>query len=317
MDISLVIPLYNEEESLAELYDWIRRVCEAEGYQFELIFVNDGSTDGSAEVLRRLAAADQRVKVIAFRRNHGKSAGLNVGFAAASGTVVFTMDADLQDSPDEIPAMYRMVREDGYDLISGWKQKRYDPITKTIPTKFFNWATRRMSKIPLHDFNCGLKAYKNEVIKAVNVQGEMHRYIPVLAKAAGFTRIGEKVVQHRARPYGTTKFGISRFINGPLDLITVSFVSKFAKRPMHFFGLYGSLMFGLGFISALYIGVEKIWALQVGRSQRLVTDNPFFYLALTAMILGTLLFVTGFLAELVIRNRPRQNEYTVGEKLNF
>lgn len=317
MDISLVIPLYNEEESLAELYDWIRRVCEAEGYQFELIFVNDGSTDGSAEVLRRLAAADQRVKVIAFRRNHGKSAGLNVGFAAASGAVVFTMDADLQDSPDEIPAMYRMVREEGYDLVSGWKQKRYDPITKTIPTKFFNWATRRMSKIPLHDFNCGLKAYKNEVIKAVNVQGEMHRYIPVLAKAAGFTRIGEKVVQHRARPYGTTKFGISRFINGPLDLITVSFVSKFAKRPMHFFGLYGSLMFVLGFISALYIGVEKIWALQVGRSQRLVTDNPFFYLALTAMILGSLLFVTGFLAELVIRNRPRQNEYTVGEKLNF
>ena len=234
IDLSLVIPLYNEEESLPELHRWISEVGEANKLNFEIIFVNDGSTDGSMAVLKGLAAQDQRVKVISFRRNHGKSAGLNVGFEAAQGEVVITMDADLQDSPEEIPDLMRMIKEEGYDLVSGWKKKRYDPISKTIPTKFYNWTTRKISKIHLHDFNCGLKAYRNEVVKAVDVHGEMHRYIPVLAKSAGFTKIGEKVVQHQARKYGKTKFGLIRFINGPLDLLTLSFVAKFSKRPMHF-----------------------------------------------------------------------------------
>lgn len=317
MQLSIVIPLYNEAESLPELSAWIRKVAEGEGYQYEVIFVDDGSTDRSFEVLQGLSAEDPHIKVIRFRRNLGKSAGLNVGFAAAQGEVVITMDADLQDSPDEIPALYQMVVEEGFHLVSGWKKKRYDPLSKTIPTKFFNWATRRMSKIKLHDFNCGLKAYRNEVIKNINVQGEMHRYIPVLAKAAGFKHIGEKVVEHRPRPYGHTKFGFSRFINGPLDLITLAFVSRFSKRPMHFFGLYGSLMFLLGFLAALYIGIEKIIALQVGAQQRLVTENPFFYLALTTMILGTQLFLAGFLAELIIRNSGRKTNYQIAEKLNF
>lgn len=317
MDLSLVIPLFNEEESITELHSWICKTGDQQKLDFEIIFVNDGSTDKSLEVLHALAAEDSRVKVISFRRNHGKSAGLNVGFAAASGDVVITMDADLQDSPDEIPGLMKMINEEGYDLVSGWKKKRYDPLSKTIPTKFYNWATRRISKIHLHDFNCGLKAYKNEVIKAVNVQGEMHRYIPVLAKNAGFTKIGEKVVQHQARKYGSTKFGLSRFINGPLDLLTLAFVSKFSKRPMHFFGLYGTLMFVIGFLAAFYIGAEKIVALQLGHKARLITENPFFYISLTTMMIGSQLFLAGFIAELIIRNSNKPVEYTVEERINF
>ncbi len=317
MDLSLVIPLFNEEESITELHSWICKTCDQQKLDFEIIFVNDGSTDKSLKVLHALAAEDSRVKVISFRRNHGKSAGLNVGFAAASGDVVITMDADLQDSPDEIPGLMKMINEEDYDLVSGWKKKRYDPLSKTIPTKFYNWATRRISKIHLHDFNCGLKAYKNEVIKAVNVQGEMHRYIPVLAKNAGFTKIGEKVVQHQARKYGSTKFGLSRFINGPLDLLTLAFVSKFSKRPMHFFGLYGTLMFVIGFLAAFYIGAEKIIALQLGHKARLITENPFFYISLTTMMIGSQLFLAGFIAELIIRNSNKPVEYTVEERINF
>lgn len=317
MDLSVVIPLYNEEESLRELYQWIVRVAEKEGLEFEVIFVDDGSTDRSWEVLKELASGDQRLRVIRFRRNHGKSAGLNVGFEAATGRVVMTMDADLQDSPDEIPGLFKLIVDQDYDLVSGWKKKRYDPISKTIPTKFFNWTTRRMSKIDLHDFNCGLKAYKLEVVKNINVQGEMHRYIPVLAKSAGYSKIGEKVVQHRARPYGTTKFGLRRFINGPLDLLTLSFVSRFAKQPMHFFGLYGTLMFILGFTAALYIVIEKLVILQMGGKQGLVAQNPIFFIALATMIIGTQLFLAGFLAELVIRNSNRPSHYSIDQKLNF
>ncbi|MCR9153897.1 MAG: glycosyltransferase family 2 protein [Bacteroidetes bacterium] len=317
MDLSLVIPLFNEEESLKELHSWICQTADQNNIDFEIIFVNDGSTDSSMEVLHSLAKDDSRVKIISFRRNHGKSAGLNVGFAAASGEVVITMDADLQDSPDEIPELMRLIQIEKYDLISGWKKKRYDPLSKTIPTKFYNWATRRISKIELHDFNCGLKAYRNEVVKAVNVQGEMHRYIPVLAKNAGFTKIGEKVVQHQARKYGTTKFGLSRFINGPLDLVTLAFVSKFSKRPMHFFGLYGTLMFVIGFLAAMYLGIDKIVALQMGEKARLVTENPFFYISLTTMMIGSQLFLAGFIAELIIRNSNKPVEYTIEERVNF
>jgi glycosyltransferase involved in cell wall biosynthesis len=317
MDISVVIPLYNEEESLKELYDWIVRVMDANRFSFEVIFVDDGSTDSSWEVLQALGA-DPRCKAIHFRRNHGKSAGLNVGFAAAEGDVVITMDADLQDSPDEIPELYAMIVKDGYDLVSGWKKKRYDPLSKTIPTKLFNWATRKASNINnLHDFNCGLKAYKKEVIKNIEVSGEMHRYIPFLAKNAGFRKIEEKVVEHRARKYGTTKFGLERFINGFLDLLTLAFISKFAKRPMHFFGLYGTLMFFAGFIMAGYLGISKLIALSEKAGARLVTDSPWFYIALTTMILGTLLFLTGFLAELIVRNSGRRVAYTVDQRLNF
>lgn len=316
MDISVVIPLYNEEESLVELCRWIKQVMEANAFTYEIVLVDDGSTDSSWEVIRKLAAGDDRIKALHFRRNHGKSAGLNVGFAAASGDVVITMDADLQDSPDEIPTLFKMITEEGFDLVSGWKKKRYDPISKTIPTKFYNWATRKMSGIYLHDFNCGLKAYRSEVIKNIDVHGEMHRYIPVLAKNAGFIKIGEKVVAHQARKYGTTKFGLSRFINGPLDLLTLSFISKFSKRPMHFFGLFGTMMFAIGFMAAAYIGIDKLVLLSMGKRAILVTDNPWFYISLTTMILGTQLFVTGFLAELLARNTKR-TEYTLDQKLNF
>ena len=317
MDLSIVIPLFNEEESLKELHRWIAQTLESHQLSFEIIFVDDGSTDGSWAVLQHLAKADERVKVIKFRRNHGKSAGLNVGFAGAQGDVVITMDADLQDSPEEIPPLYNMITRQGYDLVSGWKKKRYDPISKTLPTKFYNWTTRRMSGIKLHDFNCGLKAYRLEVVKNIDVHGEMHRYIPVLAKSAGFKNIGEKVVQHQKRKYGKTKFGLSRFINGPLDLITLAFVSKFSKRPMHFFGLLGTLMFILGMGVALYLGVEKIIALQMGLKERLVTEKPYFYIALSSMIIGAQLFLTGFIAELIVRNSHRNPDYTVAEKLNF
>lgn len=317
MDISVVIPLYNEEESIKELYDWIAKVMEANRFSFEVVFVDDGSTDDSWEEILKMSSADPRVKAIRFRRNHGKSAGLNVGFEAASGDVVITMDADLQDSPDEIPELYRLIKEDGFDLISGWKKKRYDPLSKTIPTKLFNWATRKMSNIELHDFNCGLKSYKNEVVKTVEVSGEMHRYIPFLAKNAGFRKIGEKVVEHRARKYGTTKFGLERFVNGFLDLVTLAFISKFAKRPMHFFGLIGTIMFVVGFFSALFIGVDKLYMMSIGHKARLVTDIAWFYIALTSMILGTVLFMTGFLAELIVRNSGRRTEYSVDQRINL
>lgn len=318
MDISVVIPLYNEEESIKELYDWIAKVMDANRFSFEVIFIDDGSTDSSWQELKSLSIVDSRCKAIHFRRNHGKSAGLNVGFAAAEGDVIITMDADLQDSPDEIPDLYRLIMDKDFDLISGWKKKRYDPLSKTIPTKLFNWATRKASKINnLHDFNCGLKAYKKEVIKNIEVSGEMHRYIPFLAKNAGFAKIDEKVVAHRARKYGTTKFGLERFINGFLDLLTLAFISKFGKRPMHFFGLFGTLMFFAGFIMILYLGIDKLIALNMHTGARLVADNPWFYIALTTMILGTLLFLTGFLAELIVRNSGRRTVYTVDQRLNF
>ncbi len=317
MDISVVIPLFNEEESIGELYHWICTVMDSHGFSFEVIFVDDGSTDASWTILEKLAENDSRLKAIHFRRNHGKSAGLNVGFEAAQGEVVITMDADLQDSPEEIPELYSMIINDHYDLVSGWKKKRYDPLSKTIPTKLFNWATRRMSKVKLHDFNCGLKAYRLEVVKTVNVHGEMHRYIPFLAKNVGFHKIGEKVVKHQQRKYGYSKFGIERFINGYLDLLTLAFISRFGKRPMHFFGLYGTIMFFVGFVLVVYLGVDKLLAIQGGDSARLIADNAWFYISLTTMILGTLLFLAGFLAELIIRNSNRRTEFTIDQKLNI
>ncbi|GCD78493.1 glycosyl transferase family 2 [Thermaurantimonas aggregans] len=313
-DVSVVVPLYNEEESLRELFEWIKRVCDEHKLSFEVIMVDDGSTDGSWRVIEELASQHPEVRGISFRRNQGKSAGLNAGFRAAKGRVVITMDADLQDSPDEIPALYQMISGEGYDLVSGWKKKRYDPLSKTIPTKLFNWATRRMSGIHLNDFNCGLKAYKLEVVKHIEVYGELHRYIPVLAKSAGFSRIGEKVVVHRPRKYGHTKFGWERFVNGFLDLVTLAFVSRFSKRPMHFFGLLGTLMFVFGFSAAAYIGISKLIALKKGIPAILVADNPWFYISLTSMILGTQLFLAGFLAELIIRNNPRKFDPAIVER---
>ena len=317
MDISVVVPLFNEEESLPELYAWIERVMQANGFSFEVIFVNDGSTDRSWEVIEKLKTQSECVKGIKFRRNYGKSPALYCGFAEAQGDVVITMDADLQDSPDEIPELYRMITEDGYDLVSGWKQKRYDPISKTLPTKLFNATARKVSGIKnLHDFNCGLKAYRKEVIKHIEVYGEMHRYIPYLAKNAGFKKIGEKVVHHQARKYGTTKFGLNRFVNGYLDLLSLWFLSKFGIKPMHFFGLLGSLMFLIGMISVIIVGVSKLYAMYNGLPYRLVTDSPYFYLSLTAMIIGTQLFLAGFLGELISRNAPERNNYQI-EKENL
>ncbi len=319
-DVSVIVPLLNERESLKELYEWITRACENHSFSFEIIFVDDGSTDESWKVISQIAKDDKRVKAIRFRRNYGKSAGLNVGFKAASGEVIITMDADLQDSPDEIPELYRMVVEDHFDLVSGWKKVRCDPLSKTIPTKFYNWVTRKISKIKLHDFNCGIKAYKKEVVKNIDVRGEMHRYIPFLAKNAGFIKIGEKVITHHLRKYGNTKFGPNRFIRGPLDLLTLSFVSKFSKRPMHFFGFYGTLMFVIGFLAAFYLGIDKLIALSygsMGEKTRLVTDNPWFYISLSTMILGTQLFLAGFLSEIIVRNNNRKTEYMAEERLNF
>lgn len=316
VDISVVVPLYNEDESLPELYAWIERVMNANGFSFEVIFVNDGSTDRSWEVIEELQQRLSHVKGIKFRRNYGKSPALYCGFERAQGRVVITMDADLQDSPDEIPELYRMITEDGYDLVSGWKQKRYDPLSKTIPTKLFNATARKVSGIHnLHDFNCGLKAYRIEVVKNIEVYGEMHRYIPYLAKNAGFKRIGEKVVQHQARKYGTTKFGLDRFVNGYLDLLSLWFLSRFGVKPMHIFGLLGTLMFMLGFIAVCVVGGAKLYALSVGEPARLVTDSPYFYLALVAMILGTQLFLTGFVAELVTRNSPERNKYQIEKEI--
>jgi glycosyltransferase involved in cell wall biosynthesis len=313
LNISVVIPLYNEEESLPELAEWIHNVLSHHHYSYEIIFVDDGSRDNSWKVIEELKAKNSRIKAIKFRRNYGKSAGLNVGFAAAEGDVVFTMDADLQDSPDELPDLYKMIVEDGYDLVSGWKKKRYDPITKTIPTKLFNAATRRMSGIKnLHDFNCGLKAYKKEVIKNIEVYGEMHRYIPVIAKWAGFEKITEKVVQHRERKYGTTKFGIERFINGFLDLLSITFMAKFSKRPMHLFGTLGTFMFLIGFLISLWLGVNKLF---IDTSARLLADRAEFYLALTSMILGSLLFISGFLGELISRSSVHRNKYQIEKEI--
>lgn len=315
MDISLVIPLYNEAESLPELEAWIARVMKENGFSYEIWFVNDGSTDNSWQVIEELRRKNPCVKGVSFRRNYGKSPALFMGFEKVQGDVVITMDADLQDSPDEIPELYRMITQDGYDLVSGWKKKRYDPLSKTIPTKLFNATARKVSGIKLHDFNCGLKAYRREVVKSIEVYGDMHRYIPYLAKNAGYTRIGEKVVHHRARKYGKTKFGLDRFVNGYLDLITLWFFSRFGVKPMHFFGLLGSLMFFIGFVAVIVVGVTKLYNLYNGYPYRLVTDSPYFYLALTFMILGTQLFLTGFVGELISRNATERNKYQVSEVL--
>ncbi len=312
MDISVVVPLYNEEESLPELVEWNRRVMEAHNYSYEIILVDDGSTDHSWEVIEGLKKQNPHIRGIKFRRNYGKSAALNVGFEAAQGRVVITMDADLQDSPDEIPTLYSRIVDDKFDLVSGWKKKRHDPITKTVPTKLFNSATRKMSGIHnLHDFNCGLKAYRREVVKSIEVYGEMHRYIPVLAKWAGFKKIGEQVVEHRPRKYGTTKFGLSRFINGFLDLLSIIFVGKFGKRPMHFFGALGVLSFFAGTAISVWLIAEKLYDISHGLKFRNVTDQPLFFIALVAIIVGFQLFLTGFVAELVARNSSERNAYQI------
>ena len=312
MDISVIVPLYNEAESLPELTAWIERVMAANKFSYEIWFINDGSTDNSWQVIESLREKNPCIKGVKFRRNYGKSPALYTGFLRAEGDVVITMDADLQDSPDEIPELYRMITVDGYDLVSGWKKKRYDPLSKTIPTKLFNATARKVSGIRnLHDFNCGLKAYKKEVVKNIEVYGDMHRYIPYLAKNAGYDKIGEKVVHHQARKYGKTKFGLDRFVNGYLDLITLWFFSRFGVKPMHFFGLLGSLMFVLGFIAVIVVGANKLYCLYSGLPYRLVTDSPYFYLALTAMILGTQLFLAGFVGELISRNSSERNNYQI------
>ena len=316
MDISVIIPLFNEEESLPELYSWIEKVMNANGFTFEVIFVNDGSTDHSWDVIQRLGKESEHVKGIKFRRNYGKSPALYCGFKQAQGNVVITMDADLQDSPDEIPGLYKMIVEDGYDLVSGYKQKRYDPLSKTIPTKLFNATARKISGIKnLHDFNCGLKAYRKDVIKNIEVYGEMHRYIPYLAKNAGFDKIGEKVVHHQARKYGSSKFGLNRFFNGYLDLITLWFLSSFGRKPMHVFGFLGTIMFLIGFISAFIVGADKLYCLANGIKQRLVTDSPYFYISLTMMMIGTQLFLTGFIGDLVSRSSSARNDYQIEEEI--
>jgi glycosyltransferase involved in cell wall biosynthesis len=314
MDISIVIPLLNEDESLNELHDWIVKVMQSNRYSYELLFIDDGSTDDSWKVIKSLSERNPNVKGLRFQKNYGKSQALNAGFKEVTGDVVITMDADLQDSPDEIPELYELIKSGGFDLVSGWKKKRFDSkIRKNIPSKLFNAAARKTSGLKLHDFNCGLKAYKNEVVKNVDVNGEMHRYIPVLAKNAGFNKITEKVVAHQARKYGVTKFGMERFINGFLDLITIWFLSKFGKRPMHLFGLLGTLTFFIGFCFALYLGIDKLFFNPLGR---LITERPHFYLAIVAMIIGTQLFLAGFLGELILRTKSDTKRYTISEKIN-
>lgn len=315
MNISVLVPLYNEAESLPVLHEWIVRVMNANQLTYEILFVNDGSTDESWSVIKALQAKDSNVRGICFRRNYGKSAALHCGFELVKGDVVITMDADLQDSPDEIPALYRMITEEGYDLVSGWKQKRYDnKLTKNIPSKLFNATARWVTGIKLHDMNCGLKAYRQEVVKNIEVFSEMHRYIPYLAKNAGFTKIGEKVVQHRKRRFGESKFGMSRFVNGYLDLLTLWFLNKFGKQPMHFFGLVGSLMFILGFIAIVVVGSMKLYALAHGVAAMLVGVNPYFHLSVLMMILGCMLFLAGFIGELIIRNSSERNNYLIKEQ---
>lgn len=317
MDISVIVPLYNEDESLPELSAWIARVMEANRFTYEVIMVDDGSNDNSWRIIESLSTQNPNIKAIKFRRNYGKSAALHCGFQVAQGDVVITMDADMQDSPDEIPALYHMVMQEDYDLVSGWKKKRYDPISKTIPTKIYNAAARKFSGIKnLHDFNCGLKAYKNKVIKNIEVYGEMHRYIPILAKQAGFSKIGEKVVQHRARKYGTTKFGLNRFVNGFLDLLSITFITRFAKKPMHLFGALGTLLFIIGFISAGWLGIDKLISMSNNIKAPLVTSSPYFYIALTCMVIGSQLFLAGFVAELVSRSATDRNVYLIEKTIS-
>jgi len=311
MNISIVVPLFNEEESLSELMAWIAKVMYDNNYTYEVILIDDGSTDNSWQEIEALSKEYGAVRGIKFRRNYGKSAALFSGFNAAEGDVVITMDADLQDSPDEIPGLYRAIKKDGYDMVSGWKKKRYDPIMKTIPSKFYNWTARKSTGINLHDFNCGLKAYKNELVKSIEVYGEMHRYIPVLAKQAGYPKIGERVVQHQARKYGVTKFGLERFINGLLDLLSILFITRFGKKPMHLFGTMGVFMFFVGLISAISVGANKLIHLYQGVPSVLVTDSPYFYIALVCMMIGTQLFLAGFLGELVSRSSSDRNHYEI------
>jgi len=315
MDISVVVPLLNEEESLPELEAWIRKVMEANQFSYEIILVDDGSTDGSWAVIESLQQLNPSVKGIKFRRNNGKSAALHVAFQAASGDVVITMDADLQDSPDEIPELYRMIAEEKFDLVSGWKKERHDPLGKTLPSKFFNRVTSRISGIPLHDFNCGLKSYKQEVVKSIEVYGEMHRYIPLLAKWTGFKKIGEKVVQHRARKYGYSKFGIERLITGFLDLLSITFIGRFRKRPMHFFGAFGLFIFLIGLLSTVYLGVNKLYYITRNVKAPLIVENPFFFIALTCIIMGSQLFLAGYIAELVQLSAPNRNVYAIEKTL--
>jgi glycosyltransferase involved in cell wall biosynthesis len=318
MNLSILIPLLNEEESLKELYTWIIKVMQSNNYSYEIIFVDDGSTDNSWQIIEGFSNENPSVKGIRFMKNFGKSQALHAGFAKAKGDVIITMDADLQDSPDEIPELYEMITAQKFDLVSGWKKKRYDSVVaKNLPSKLFNWAARKTSGVELNDFNCGLKAYKNVVVKNIEVSGEMHRYIPVLAKNAGFGKIGEKVVIHQARKYGETKFGMERFINGFLDLITIWFLSRFGKRPMHLFGAMGSLMFIIGFLAAGYIGVSKLYHMYTGMKYTLVTNNPWFYIALTTMILGTQLFLAGFLGEIILRTKSNEARYKVAREVNF
>ncbi|GET46857.1 glycosyltransferase family 2 protein [Capnocytophaga felis] len=313
MQISIVIPLLNEEESLTELHNWIVQVMREYKFTYQIIFVDDGSTDDSWKIIKELSQKDSCVLGIRFFRNYGKSQALHIGFAQAEGDVIITMDADLQDSPDEIPALYRMIATDGYDLVSGWKKKRYDSkIAKNLPSKLFNWAARKTSGLRLHDFNCGLKAYKKEVVKNIDVSGEMHRYIPVLAKNAGYKKITEKIVQHQARKYGQTKFGMNRFINGFLDLITISFISHFGKRPMHFFGALGVLMFFIGFVFSAYLGIDKLF---INPHNRLIASRPEFYIALTTMVIGTQFFIAGFLGEIILRTKNKEERYKISEKI--
>ena len=311
MNLSIVIALFNEEESLPELTDWIVRVVEKEKYTYEIIFIDDGSTDNSLEVIRNLRKTNKQIKNVSFQRNYGKSAALHIGFQKAEGEVVITMDADMQDSPDEIPKLYKKIKEENYDVVSGWKKKRYDPISKTIPSKLFNRSVRMFSGIKLHDFNCGLKSYRKKVVKSIEVYGEMHRYIPFIAKQAGFTRITEVVVEHRARKYGKTKFGISRFMNGFLDLMSIIFITKFAKKPMHLFGLIGSFMFFISIIMLMIIGGIKLYNLNIGIPARLITESPLFYIFLTTALLGTQFFLAGFIAELVSRTSNDRNKYNI------
>lgn len=318
MDLSIVIPLYNEEESLPELCSWIKKVMDANNFSYEVIMIDDGSSDNSWDVIEKLSTENPNIKGLQFTRNYGKSPALQVGFQYVKGDVVITMDADLQDSPDEIPELFKMIKEQGYDLVSGWKKKRYDPVlSKNIPSKFYNWTVRKISGIKLHDFNCGLKAYRLKVVKSIELYGDMHRYIPVLAKWAGFKKIGEKVVQHQERKYGVTKFGLERFIRGPLDLLSVTFITRFGKKPMHFFGLWGTFMFAIGFIAALWLGAQKLYYVFHGVKAPLVTDSPYFYIALTSMIMGTQLFLSGFIGELVSRSSHDRNVYLVDKKLNL
>jgi len=317
MDVSVVIPVYNEEESIRELSEWIEKVCSEAGLSFEIIFIDDGSSDASWKRISELSEKKAHVKGLRFRRNYGKAAALHTGFTESSGDVVITMDSDLQDSPDEIPGLVKMIREDGYDLVSGWKKKRYDPFIKRSTSRFYNTTARLSSGIRLHDFNCGLKAYRSEVVKSIEVYGEMHRYIPMLAREAGFRKIGEKIIEHRPRKYGVTKYGLDRFMKGYLDMLTIGFITRFGKSPMHLFGSLGTLMFVIGFLMALYLGIRKLVFVHSHLRAPLVTDSPYFYIALTVMVIGSLLFLTGFLGELINRNSAERNRYLIKDKVNI